>query len=113
LRKCPRSAWVSHIAKIRMSDMKNSIMLSLIIILLLACSSFAAPLQLSGGAGRAILGTIDLNNSTNETRITNESDLWNWGKLPAGHFINASGKLAANPINDDGLVIVPPHSDTR
>jgi len=92
--------------------MKNSIVLGLIF-LLLAGSSFAVPLQLSGNSGRDILSTIDLNNSTNETRITNESDLWNWGKLPVGHFINASGKLAANPINDDGLVVVPPRSDTR
>jgi len=92
--------------------MKNTIILSLIF-LFLACSSFAAPLQLSGGTGRAILGTIDLNNSTNMTNSTNETELWSWGKLPVGHFINASGKLAANPINDDGLVIVPPRSDTR
>ena len=90
--------------------MKNSIMLALIF-LLLACSSFAAPLQLSGDSGRAILGTIDLNNSTNETNPINETELWSWGKLPMGHFINASGKLAANPINDDGLVVVPPRSD--
>ncbi|MDD4162767.1 MAG: hypothetical protein PHW87_09855 [Methanothrix sp.] len=93
-----------------MSDMKNSIILGLIF-LLLAFSSFAAPLQLSGGAGRAILGTIDLNNSTNATNSTNETEIWSWGKLPVGHFINASGKLAANPINDDGLVIVQPRSD--
>ncbi|MHB8117725.1 MAG: hypothetical protein ACYDHX_03200 [Methanothrix sp.] len=90
--------------------MKNSIMLALIF-LLLACSSFAAPLQLSGASGRAILGTIDLNNSTNETNPINETQLWSWGKLPLGHFINTSGKLAANPINDDGLVVVPPRSD--
>ena len=90
--------------------MKNSMILGLIF-LLLASSSFAAPLQLSGDFGRAILGTIDLNNSTNETNSTNDTQLWSWGKLPMGHFINASGKLAANPINDDGLVIVPPRSD--
>jgi hypothetical protein len=90
--------------------MKNSMILGLIF-LLLACSSFAAPLQLSGDAGRTILGTIDLNNSTNETNSSNETQLWSWGKLPLGHFINASGKLAANPINDNGLVVVPPHSD--
>ena len=92
-----------------MSEMKNSIMLC-IIFLLLACGSFAAPLQLGGNAGRAILSTIELNNSTNEANSTNGTDLWSWGKLPVGHFINASGKLAANPINDDGLVIVPPRS---
>jgi hypothetical protein len=90
--------------------MKNSMILGLIS-LLLACSAFAAPLQLSGDAGRTILGTIDLNNSTNETNTTNESQLWSWGKLPVGHSINASGKLAANPINTDGLVVVPPRSD--
>ena len=90
--------------------MKNSMILGLIF-LLLACSSFAAPLQLSGDFGRAILGTIDLNNSTNMANSTNETQLWSWGKLPVGHFINASGKLATNPINDDGLVVVPPRSD--
>jgi len=91
--------------------MNNSIMLVLIFVLL-GCSSLAAPLQLSGDSGRAILGTINLTNSTNMTNSTNETELWSWGKLPLGHYINASGKLAANPINDDGLVIVPPRSDT-
>ncbi|MFZ2470352.1 MAG: hypothetical protein WAW52_00270 [Methanothrix sp.] len=90
--------------------MRNSTILGLIF-LSLACSAFAAPLQLSGDAGRTILGKIDLNNRTNETNTTNESQLWSWGKLPVGHFINASGKLAANPINDEGLVVVPPRSD--
>ncbi len=90
--------------------MNNSITLILIFVLL-ASSSLAAPLQLSGNSGRTILGTINLTNSTNETNITDETDLWGWGKLPLGHYINASGKLAANPINDDSLVIVPPRSD--
>jgi hypothetical protein len=105
-------AWIKEIksVNIRVSDMKNSIMLGLIFVLL-AGSSFAVPLQLSGDSGRAILGTIDLNNSTNMANTTNETQLWSWGKLPIGHFINASGKLAANPINTDGFVIVPPRSD--
>lgn len=90
--------------------MNNKMIISLILLLLAVCS-FAAPLQLGGGAGRAILGTIDQNNSTNESNSTQESDLWSWGKLPVGHFINASGKLAADPINDNGLVIVPPRSE--
>jgi hypothetical protein len=90
--------------------MKNIVEFGLII-MLLACSSFAAPLQLSGDSGRAILGTIDLNNSTNMANSTNETQLWSWGKLPVGHFINASGKLEANPINTDSLVVVPPRSE--
>ncbi|MDD2755581.1 MAG: hypothetical protein PHS80_08645 [Methanothrix sp.] len=81
--------------------------------ILLACSSIAVSLQLSGDSGRAILGTINLTNSTDETNNTNETDLWSWGKLPVGHFINASGKLAAHPLNDDGLVVVPPRSDVN
>ncbi|MDD4446954.1 MAG: hypothetical protein PHN61_04680 [Methanothrix sp.] len=76
--------------------------------ILLACSSFAASLQLSGDSGRAILSTINLTNNTN---ATDETDLWSWGKLPVGHFINASGKLSAHPLNDEGLVVVPPRSD--
>ena len=78
-------------------------------LLLLVLNCFAVPLQLGGGNGRSILGTID--NSTNLTNSTNETDLWSWGKLPIGHFINASsGKLAAIPIADDGMVLVPPRS---
>ena len=90
--------------------MKDSIVLGSVL-LLLTGGSFAAPLQLSGDAGNAILSTIDLNNSTNDISSTNESELWNWGKLPLGHFIDASGKLSANPIDDGGLVILPPRSD--
>jgi len=94
------------------SDMKNLIIISLAF-LFLACSSSAAPLQLGGSAGKAILGTIDLNNSTNVTNSTNESELWNWGKMPIGHSINASsGKLKADQTNDDGFVVVPPRSDS-
>jgi hypothetical protein len=90
-------------------DMNNSIILGLMLLLLVG-SSFAAPLQLSGDAGRTILGTIDLNNSTNMANTTNETQLWSWGKLPIGHFINATGKLVTNPIYDDGLVVVQPSS---
>ncbi len=91
-----------------MSDMRYSVVFVLIL-LLLALNCFAAPLQLGGDNGRSILGTID--NSTNITNSTNETDLWSWGKLPIGHFINASsGKLAAIPIADDGMVLVPPRS---
>ena len=54
---------------------------------LLAGSSFAAPLRLSGDFGLAIQGTIDLNNSTNMANTTNETQLWSRGKLPVGHFI--------------------------
>ena len=91
-----------------MSDMRYSVVFVLIL-LLLALNCLAAPLQLGGGNGRSILDTID--NSTNITNSTNETDLWSWGKLPVGHFINASsGKLAAIPIADDGMVLVPPRS---
>ena len=91
-----------------MSDMRYSVVFVLIL-LLLALNCLAAPLQLGGDNGRSILGTID--NSTNITNSTNETDLWSWGKLPIGHFINASsGKLAAIPIADDGMVVVPPRS---
>lgn len=80
---------------------------------LLAYSSLATPLQLSGDSGRAILSTVNLTNGTNETNDTDETELWNWGKLPLGYHINASGKLAANSINEDGLVVVPPHSEAN
>lgn len=78
----------------------------------LACISLAAPLQLSGNSGRTILGEINVSNSSNESSIHNSTDdLWSWGKLPVGHFINdTTGKLAARPVDDDGLVVVPPHA---
>jgi hypothetical protein len=81
-----------------------------LILLLSALNCFAAPLQLGGDMGRNILGTF-ANNSTSVTNSTNETDLWGWGKLPLGHFINAtSGKLAAIPITNDDMVVVPPRS---
>ena len=92
-----------------MSDMRYSVVFVLIL-LPLALNCLAAPLQLGGDNGRSILSTID--NSTNITNSTNETDLWSWGKLPIGHFINASsGKLASIPIADDSMVVVPPRSD--
>lgn len=91
----------------------NKLIILVLIFVSLACSSFAAPLQLSGNSGRAILDTINLTNSTNAINTTNETELWSWGKLPVGHFINASGKLAAHPLDDEGFVIVPPHTDVQ
>jgi len=89
--------------------MKNLIVFC-VVFLLLALNCFAAPLQLSGGTGRSILGTIDSNNSTNQTNSSNGADLWGWGKLPLGYSMNATGKLIANPVNDNGLVTVSPQS---
>jgi|WetSurMetagenome_2_1015567.scaffolds.fasta_scaffold23024_1 hypothetical protein len=88
--------------------MKKSIILFLAFISV-ACLSLAAPLQLSGNSGRTILGEINVSNSSNESSTLNDTrDLWNWGKLPVGHIINGTnGKLAASPVNDDGLVVVP------
>jgi hypothetical protein len=88
----------------------NKLIILILVFLLLACISYAAPLQLSGNSGRSILGTINVSNSSNETNTLNETDLWSWGKLPVGHFINDSGKLAARPIDDDGLVVVSPRA---
>lgn len=97
--------------QIELSDMDKSIILFLAFISL-ASLSLAAPLQLSGNSGRAILGEINLTNSSNESGTLNSTeDLWSWGKLPVGHFINGTfGKLAAGPVSDDGLVVVPPRS---
>ena len=89
----------------KVSDMKNSIVFC-VVLLLLALDCFAAPLQLSGGTGRSILGSIDSNNSTNQTNSSNGADLWGWGKLPLGYSMNATGKLIANPVYDNGLVTV-------
>jgi hypothetical protein len=94
--------------------MKNAIIFGLIF-LLLALNCVAAPLQLSGDTGRSILGTIDNNNTTNQTNANNESakDLWSWGKVPVGHSINESGgELNVNPMVDDGMVEAYPMSVT-
>ena len=91
--------------------MDKSIILFLAFISL-ACISLAAPLQLSGNSGRAILGDINVSNSSNESSTLNDTrDLWSWGKVPIGHFINGTtGKLAASPVSDDGLVVVQPRA---
>lgn len=90
----------------------NNAMIFGLIFSLLALNCYAAPLQLSGDAGRAILGAI--NNTTNLTNSTNDTanGLWNWGNLPVGHSINASGKLVADPATDGGLVAIQPMSIT-
>jgi hypothetical protein len=93
----------------RVRDMKNLIIFC-VIFLLLALNCFAAPLQLGGGTGRSILGSLDSNNSTNQTNSSNGADLWGWGKLPLGYSMNATGKLIANPVYDNGLVTVSPQS---
>ncbi len=96
---------IPHERLARVSDMKDLIVFC-VVFLLLAVNCFAAPLQLSGGTGRSILGTIDSNNSTNQTNSSNGADLWGWGKLPLGYSLNATGKLTANPVYDNGLVTV-------
>ena len=93
----------------KVSDMKNLIVFC-VVLLLLALNCLAAPLQLSGGSGRSILGSIDSNNNTNQTNSSNGADLWGWGKLPLGYSLNATGKLIANPVYDNGLVTVSPQS---
>jgi hypothetical protein len=97
--------------QIELIDMDKSVILFLSFISL-ACLSLAAPLQLSGNSGRAILGEINVSNSSNESSTLNDTEeLWSWGKLPVGHFINGTtGKLAASPVSDDGLVVVPPRT---
>ncbi|NMC10999.1 MAG: hypothetical protein GYA39_08520 [Methanothrix sp.] len=91
--------------------MKNTMIFGLIFSLL-ALNCYAAPLQLSGDVGRAILDAF--NSTSNQTNSTNDTanGLWNWGNLPVGHSINASGKLVADPAMDGGLVAVQPMSIT-
>jgi hypothetical protein len=92
------------------SDMRNWIVFALIF-LLLAHSCIASSLQLSGDAGRSLLGETNLNNSLNQTNATNQTDLWNWGKMPVGHFLNStSGKLDSSQNPDESEVEVAPHS---
>jgi hypothetical protein len=100
--------------QIELSDMDKSIILFFAFISL-ACLSLAAPLQLSGNSGREILGEINVSNSSNESStLNNTEDLWSWGKLPVGHFINGtSGRLAARPVIDDGLVVMPPRGSSE
>jgi len=101
--------WLSDIVS---CDMKNAMIFGLIFSLL-ALNCYAAPLQLSGDAGRAILGSINnTSNLTNSTTNDTANGLWNWGDLPVGHSINASGKLVADPAMDGGLVAIQPMSIT-
>ncbi|VVB71568.1 Uncharacterised protein [uncultured archaeon] len=92
--------------------MRKGIIIALVF-LLLAPSYLAAPLQLSGNAGRSLLGSIDQNNSLNESfNSSNQTDLWNWGKMPVGHSLNSSsGKMGLTPDKDEAEVeVAPQHS---
>jgi hypothetical protein len=70
----------------KVSDMKNLIVFC-VVLLLLALNCLAAPLQLSGGSGRSILGSIDSNNNTNQTNSSNRGGSLGLGEAAPRLFI--------------------------
>jgi|WetSurMetagenome_2_1015567.scaffolds.fasta_scaffold145535_2 hypothetical protein len=82
--------------------MRNSLILSGVISLLLALNSNAAPVQLSGIGGQTTLAIVSDTNITNELTNTTPAALWDWGKIPLGHELNeTSKKIVQTPGEDD------------
>ena len=72
--------------------MRNLLILSGVISLLLALNSNAAPVQLSGIGGQTILAIVSDTNITNELTNTTPAALWDWGKIPLGYELNETSK---------------------
>jgi len=63
-----------------------------------------APVQLSGSNGQAILSQIAVPLKTNNTNNTStNTNLWNWGSIPAGYWLNKSGMLTPFGYSNDGI----------
>ena len=86
----------------RRDGMRNLLILSGLIALLLALNSNAAPLQLSGIGGQTMLAIVSDTNITNELTNTTPVAFWDWGKIPLGYEINeTSKKIIQTPGEDD------------
>ena len=86
----------------RRDGMRNLLILSGLIALLLALNSNAAPLELSGIGGQTMLAIVSDTNITNELTNTTPVALWDWGKIPLGYEFNeTSKKIVHTPGEDD------------
>jgi len=81
--------------------MRNLLILSGLIALLLALNSNAAPLQLSGIGGQTMLAIVSDTNITNELTNTTPVALWDWGKIPLGYEFNEASKKIVQPPGED------------
>jgi len=82
--------------------MRNLLIVSGLITLLLALNSNATPVQLSGIGGQTILAIVSDTNITNELTNTTPAALWDWGKIPLGYELNeTSKKIVQTPGEDD------------
>ncbi len=75
--------------------MKNLAICGLVLLLLALSCEAAEPIQLSGASGQSILMQIagaDAYQTTNATANTS-GGLWNWGEIPRGYTLNATGQL--------------------
>ena len=77
-----------------------------LILLALNCEA-AAPVQLSGIGGLAILAQVASTNITNQVTKASAGELWNWGDLPMNKVLDKPGKivdLASDAGSDDDNV---------
>jgi len=85
----------------RRDGMRNLLILSGLIALLLALNSNAAPLQLSGIGGQTMLAIVSDTNITNELTNTTPVALWDWGKIPLGYEFNEASKKIVQTRGED------------
>ncbi|VVB72629.1 Uncharacterised protein [uncultured archaeon] len=92
--------------------MKNLVIYGLAFFLLAQCCMAATPVQLTGSSGKVVLNSIGANstsqanetvagNATNQTGINSLENLWSWGTIPEGFYLDKSGKLVRNPSDTE------------
>ena len=81
--------------------MRNLVICCLILLTLALNCEATTPVQLTGSNGQAILSQIAVPVQTNNT--STNTNLWNWGSIPAGYGLNKSGILTPFDYSDAGV----------
>jgi hypothetical protein len=82
------------------NNMRNLIICTIIILALSLNCGATAPIQLSGSNGQAVLSQIAVPVQTNNS--STNTNLWNWGSIPAGYTLNKSGLLTPFDYTNEG-----------
>jgi hypothetical protein len=85
----------------KVNSMQNLVICGLILLTLALNCDATAPVQLSGSNGQAILSQIAVPVQTNNTSAN--TNLWNWGMVPAGYELNKSGILTPFQWENNGV----------
>jgi hypothetical protein len=81
-------------------NMKNPVICGLVFFLLAQACMAVSPVKLGGSSGKVVLNSIGANDS-NSTGINSLENLWSWGTIPQGFYLDRSGKLARNPTDTE------------